>query len=513
MEPSHYASVKEELAEVPPGFVGNPMVAPRCQLRSLFAKQCPADTAVGYIVVAAPGGGRVVAGKPVVYSESSKPYLELWSSLIYNLEPAPGFPAQFGLNLQGFPYVLDAKLRSDGDYGVTVDDSAIAEPLLGSRLTFCENGAKVDTLETTLKYSCQPAPAETKPFNSNPTQCPSTPSEKEATRWTLLANSWEEPAHYASNKAYPNADVEGVTGCNLLQFNPGIEFKPRGSYEGGTTQADEPTGVSFTLRVPQETSSNATPQLKALVMKLPAELTPSASAADGLEGCSNAQFGLGTEFGPGSRHSEPAKPASCPQASQIGTFEVFTPLLSGAPKIAGKLEAGQSLTCTPGNWSDSANFRFTWLRDGTEIPKASSEIPGAQSAQYTLTSDDEGQGPGDAGLDEAEGRRVIGFDDFRRRHEHHDGEGYQDHDDRLELALQVGQCAFLRARTCARHQGYEDHRRKRTRNERAGHGSGTPGHCDCSDPDSAVPAAEHRDAGRDSLGRKHAHMLQRRVEG
>src|SRR5438094_179964 len=139
---------------------------PRCQLRSLFAKQCPADTAVGYIVVAAPGGGRVVAGKPVVYSESSKPYLELWSSLIYNLEPAPGFPAQFGLNLQGFPYVLDAKLRSDGDYGVTVDDSAIAEPLLGSRLTFCENGAKVDTLETTLKYSCQPAPAETKPFNS-----------------------------------------------------------------------------------------------------------------------------------------------------------------------------------------------------------------------------------------------------------------------------------------------------------------------------------------------------------
>ena len=32
---------------------------------------------------------------------------------------------------------------------------------------------------------------------------------------------------------------------------------------------------------------------------------------------------------------EPAKPASCPLASQIGTVEVFTPLLSGAPAIEG----------------------------------------------------------------------------------------------------------------------------------------------------------------------------------
>jgi hypothetical protein len=37
----------------------------------------------------------------------------------------------------------------------------------------------------------------------------------------------------------------------------------------------------------------------------------------------------------GIKPTEPAKPASCPLASQIGTVEVFTPLLSGAPAIEG----------------------------------------------------------------------------------------------------------------------------------------------------------------------------------
>ena len=80
---------------------------------------------------------------------------------------------------------------------------------------------------------------------------------------------------------------------------------------------------------------NATPALKNVKMTLPAGMTVSPSAADGLQACSDAQFGLGTEFGPGSQHTEPAKPASCPLASQIGTVEVFTPLLSGAPTVEG----------------------------------------------------------------------------------------------------------------------------------------------------------------------------------
>jgi len=97
-------------------------------------------------------------------------------------------------------------------------------------------------------------------------------------------------------------------------------------------------------------------------MTLPAGMTVSPSAAHGLQACSDAQFGLGTEFGPGQeeqkKHSEeltkhfvpetPAKAASCPEASQVGTVEVFTPLLSGAPTAEGVLESGLGLECSRG---------------------------------------------------------------------------------------------------------------------------------------------------------------------
>jgi len=69
------------------------------------------------------------------------------SSLVYGLVPAPGTPAQFGFNVAGgIPFVLDAKLRSDGDYGITVGDSAVGEKPLAVKLTLCANGAKREQL-------------------------------------------------------------------------------------------------------------------------------------------------------------------------------------------------------------------------------------------------------------------------------------------------------------------------------------------------------------------------------
>ena len=198
-----------------------------------------------------------------------------------------------------------------------------------------------------MNFHCNAAPASSKPFLTNPTAVPPRTGQTAAPPWTLLANPWAEPTDYVSKTVGVNL-VEGalsaksfVTGCDLLQFEPGIEFKPSPPSEGGSTQAGEPTGMTLDLKVPQTNEAgvngegNATPELKNAVVTLPAGMTLSPSAADGLEACSNAQFGLGTEFGPGSKHSEPAKPASCPLASQVGTVEAFTPLLSGAPTIEG----------------------------------------------------------------------------------------------------------------------------------------------------------------------------------
>ncbi len=69
---------------------------------------------------------------------------------------------------------------------------------------------------------------------------------------------WDEPADYVSKTVATNLLAGAlsadsfVTGCDLLQFHPEIEFKPSPASEGGTTQADEPTGMTVNLKVPAD---------------------------------------------------------------------------------------------------------------------------------------------------------------------------------------------------------------------------------------------------------------------
>ena len=325
---------KEVQVELPPGFVGDPQNAPRCPLESLpIAGGCPADTAVGYAEVALGGTGRIVGGRADPFVGTHIPDA---TSLVYDIEPAPGHPAEFGfLVATGLPFILDAKVRSNGDYGITVGDSASANAaaggLLGLRLTFCENGA-TDVQATKeghqelVSLGCNAAPAGSKPFVTDPSQCTG-----QAPVATVRADAWEEPAAYVSKTVYngthllegaPSASESFVTGCDALQFHPEVEFKPSPAAGGGTSQADEPTGATFALKVPQtnEAGVNATPELKNATVTFPEGMTVDPSAADGLQACSNEQFGLGSKV-------EPAEPASCPLASQIGTVKVTTPLL------------------------------------------------------------------------------------------------------------------------------------------------------------------------------------------
>jgi hypothetical protein len=264
------------------------------------------------------------------------------------MEPAPGHPAEFGFVVgQGTPFVLEANVRSNGNYGITVGDSAGANGpmLLGVRLAFCENGAS----GTTPNFQCNPVSSGSKPFVTDPSQCTG-----QAPVATVRADSWDEPAAYVSKTVYngthllggaPSASESFVTGCNLLQFGPEVAFGPSSGPEGGTSQADEPTGMSFRLKVHQtnEPGVNATPELKNATVTLPEGMTVDPSAADGLQACSNAQFGLGSTV-------EPAEPAACPPASQIGTVKVTTPLLE--KPLEGQVFLGEP-ECSPCSSTDA----------------------------------------------------------------------------------------------------------------------------------------------------------------
>jgi hypothetical protein len=393
-------AAKEVQAEVPPGVIGNPQNAPLCPIGLLPSALCPPDTAVGYIhasLANTTDGAKIVNGIAKQFPGGFQPAGD--SGLVYDLQPSPGFPAQFGFVIdEGLTFVLDAKVRSDGDYGVTVGDSGSPNDTkpLAIKLTFCENGVG----GSVPNFHCSAAAPSSKPFLSNGTEC-----FGPAPEWRLFADPWDkppgtEPGDYQKTTASVNqlSGESFVEGCEKLAFEPEIEAKPSSASEN---QAGKPTGLTVALRVPQHNEAEekgeegkATPELKNAVVTLPAGMTLSSSAAEGLRACSNSEFGLGTEFAtaevplpPGVEPTEPARPASCPLASQIGEVEVFTPLLSGAPTIEGvpgkEVKGGVGeLTCSPGTWKGSPTFAYKWLSDGKEI---------ATGQDYTPVAADEGQ--------------------------------------------------------------------------------------------------------------------------
>jgi hypothetical protein len=105
-----------------------------------------------------------------------------------------------------------------------------------------------------------------------------------------------------------------VTGCNRLRFEAAMAAHP------DTSVADSPAGLDVEVKVPQslEFAGLATPPLREAVVQLPAGVALNPASAQGLQGCSSAQIGLGGGGAP-----------ECPAASEIGTLELTTPLLEG----------------------------------------------------------------------------------------------------------------------------------------------------------------------------------------
>jgi List-Bact-rpt repeat protein len=349
-------SPKDIETELPPGFVGSPQDDPKCSVLTFETintqEPCPVDTAVGFIHFSYSQGS--IEGGHANPLPGFAP-----TNAIYNLTTS-GSPAAFGFiaGVSEAHFTLTARVRSDGDYGVTVSSPYTAKPTpLAVELTFCDNGVTESGTPTAPKYACTPAAAASRPFLTNPTQCSST-----APVTTLSANNYQDPADYASMTSYTGAPSAApafagaatsqaspvassfVTGCNLLQFNPKFVFEPE------ATQAGQPTGMKVDLNVPQtnEASVNATPELKDATVTLPAGMAVSPSAADGLRACTDAQFGLGSK-------TEPAQPAACPAASQLATVRIVSPLLE--KPLAGEVFLGQP-QCSPCMNTDAEEGRI-----------------------------------------------------------------------------------------------------------------------------------------------------------
>ncbi len=271
-------------------------------------------------------------------------------SPIYNLEPSPGHPAEFGFLVgDTVPVYLNSSVRTGEDYGITVTAPNISQAasVYATKVTIW--GVPADPSHNSLRGQyghnggClksstpnffgelglagsefeQEAPQDYEsgctgsegavsvpvlPLLTNPTSCgvPRTGS--------VTMASWQEPLVAPILPSSKSVTLPELSGCEKLDFSPSISVTPDG------TDGSTPTGLNVDLHVPQESTQNpeglGEADVKDTTVTLPAGVQISPSAADGLQACSQAQIGL-----------DNAEKPSCPDASKIATVRIKTPLL------------------------------------------------------------------------------------------------------------------------------------------------------------------------------------------
>jgi hypothetical protein len=295
--------VEELSVELPPGLVGNPANFPRCSTGDFNAfGNCPIDSQVG-----------IVKAHPSEFKEPLEP--------LYNLQPTSRSEiARFGFYALLYPIFIDVSVRTGGDYGVTatVHDASGQAALISATTTLWGVPADPSHDELRLtpfealfcKKACfapeerRPSGLTPKPFLSNPTACESQPIGFHATTYGLPG------AVFSDETSLPT-----TTECESLSFQPGLQIEPT-SHEAGA-----PTGLKTVLRIPQTNAPSlpATSALRDAKVTLPEGMTIASGAAEGLEGCSNAQVGLGEEVA-----------SQCPLSSKLGTATFISPALPEA---------------------------------------------------------------------------------------------------------------------------------------------------------------------------------------
>ena len=312
----------------PPGIVGDPHATPQCtrqQLLTIASGGCPPDTAVG-VDEASKGSGFTAAD---------------WDFFIpvFNMVPPAGVPAEFAFTIFGSTVFIDAGVRSGSDYGITTLARNIGyKPIFNTITLWGVPGDPVHNRErcgislsalagsTALECGYKFVGKSPRPLLTMPTSC------EGPLKTTLTIDSWDKSLPSSSESFVshdPTGAPVGLTGCDHLSFPPALTVAPDTSY------ADTPAGLTADVKVPQEGLTNAeglaTANIKDTTVTLPEGVAINPGQAAGLAACGPEEDGLTTpaEEAAGEENDGAAK---CPNASQVGTDEIETPLLAKSLK-------------------------------------------------------------------------------------------------------------------------------------------------------------------------------------
>jgi hypothetical protein len=394
---------------LPPGFVGDPTSVAKCSEAQFLEQACPPESQVGMLRLILP---------PLPLQQTAG---------IYNMIPPPGKPARFAFSLPfaEAPITIDASVRADGDYGITMTVATFSE---GAAVVFSElvvwgnpadpshdamrcktpnpysftcNGRKANGDEVDLTNPNQ-FPEHWVPHSSSlperallsmPTNCADTPS----TSFYLSAyqerpaslSALDDPRWFKSTVTHSKA-----SNCPAVPFDPTIDFEP------GEKAADTPTDLQVNLHFPrsEDRNNNGVPDdsdpngliqahLKKTKVTLPEGFAFNASAGDGLAGCTPEQIGLRSAPGETPIRFNNNEP-NCPTAAKVANAVVTTPVLPDT------LDGEVFLASQDDNPFDSTFAIYITVREPSILVK----LPGLvqldpRTGQITTTFDDNPQLP------------------------------------------------------------------------------------------------------------------------
>jgi len=295
------APLKRLRVDVPAGLAANPQALPKCSQAQFLANTCPADTEVGTTELNA------VAEETLV--------LNGLKGKVFNLEPNPGLPLDFGINvepagaltapvqlyLEG--HVSDAYEPAraaigapSGDYHEYFEINNVPEEA-EVKLVVLPVKAKLKVLMSKLNFNGRAGHGN---FLTLPSVCS-----------TSTTTYLEVESHTGEVSRTATHTPVGVTGCDK------VPFKPTAEVLGSTTVSDQPDGSTTIVKVPQKEGATETntADIKDAHITLPEGMTLNPSAAHGLAACTAAQIAIGS-----------AAPVTCPAASRVGTVTIETDL-------------------------------------------------------------------------------------------------------------------------------------------------------------------------------------------
>ncbi len=340
--------VRDARVDLPPGLAVDPEAVTACKKAQIEALECPESSQVGEDE--AQGTAELALGVRKTVTESFP---------VYALEPRPGEPARFGVEVKSATLALaegisGTKLQTaiylegaiswhheaetaesagvpTGDYHefFEIHNIPTQPELIESRLIFW--GVPQEHTHT----GEAPRAFITMPSSQSVCANPSTTY--------LHVDSYENAGaflKYADETRLQDGTPVVASGCDALTFHePSLSLAPE------TSRSDQPDGATVDLHIAQSISEPAKPgppDLQSAEVSLPEGMTLNAAAAQGLEGCTDPQIKLGTD-----------EKIECPSGSEIGAVAVNAP---GIPNgsLAGKVYLGSP---EPGGAESGEEFR------------------------------------------------------------------------------------------------------------------------------------------------------------